>query len=919
MPTQLALLSPHELLTYSNVVQRVNQHPQLLAVKDALCASPDWDDALLLEQIQALCGVPSTLANSAQLATALRRLRSSAIAALAQLDLCLGASIERVTGNITVLADVCLQQIIGAVGRELALRFGVPEDEAGQGIDLQVVAMGKHGGCELNVSSDIDIVLLARSLQGDTAGVAVHGALRRCSNSEFLNQWARTVVQLLNNPTSDGFVFRVDTLLRPHGSEGPLVVEHAMFEDYLVTQGRMWERLAWLKARGVHTPVFETAAQHAAGHAAGHAAWQAIVLPFVYRRYLDYTVVDALRDLHSRIRAERRGFEAKTQNGLHVKLARGGIREIEFWAQGQQLIRGGRDSRLRDKATLPALASLAAAGVIDTTLAQRMAAHYRLLRRAEHAVQYINDAQTHVLPAADAARSNVALAMGYANVQALDDALASGMNEVAITFDALFAGGAPQSSQTPQPQPITEQLDVPSYVQAASDKAQSLPVNDATRTAVNALLSACAASENMTQPVFERLAGFIFTISKRKTYLDLLLQHPPALSRVQSLMTVSAFAAQYLHHHPALLDTLIDGKALYAVMDVNYWQAEQTRLLAQLQSLGTDEEAQLNELRHTHHAWVLRILAQDLEGLIDVRAVSDALSQAADNILEAALHCVHFKQCGSFSVPAGLGIIAYGKLGGKELGYGSDLDIVFVYEPALALGADSQYPRLVQRLISWLSVNTTAGRLFEIDTALRPNGQAGLMLTTMTAFAQYQLGQDAGTHAWLWEHQALSRARLCAGDMGLAAPFEALRSQVLCLPREQEILKKEVREMRQKVSQGHPVPDDTFDAKHSAGGMVDIEFAVQYLVLCYAAEHQSLQANVGNVALLHAAAQAGLISHEIAQQVGQGYMALRTAQHHCKLQDEPHAWIKRGSAPAQVLERFSPVTAALCSVFASAS
>jgi [glutamine synthetase] adenylyltransferase / [glutamine synthetase]-adenylyl-L-tyrosine phosphorylase len=915
MPTQLALLPLQDLLIYSHIAHRVNQNPRLLAAKDALCANSDWDDALLAVQIQALCEVPLQQASSAQLATALRRLRSAAIAALAQLDLCLGANIERVTGNMAMLADVCLQQIISAVGRELALRFGMPVDEAGQGIDVQVVAMGKHGGRELNVSSDIDIVLLARTLQGDTAGVAVHGALRRCSNSEFLNQWARTVVQLLNNPTNDGFVFRVDTLLRPHGSEGPLVVEHAMFEDYLVTQGRMWERLAWLKARGVHTPVFETAVQHSAGH----ASWQAIVLPFVYRRYLDYTVVDALRDLHSRIRAERRSFEAKAYNGLHVKLARGGIREVEFWVQGQQLIRGGRDTRLRDKATLPALAALAAAGVIDTTLAQLMAVHYRLLRRTEHAVQYINDSQTHVLPAADAARASVALAMGYANVQALDDALASGMNEVAITFDALFAGVVPQSSQPTQPQPIPEQLDVPSYAKAASDKAHSLPVNDATRTAVNALLSACAVSENMTQPVFERLAGFIFAISKRKTYLDLLLQHPPALSRVQSLMTASAFAAQYLHHHPALLDTLIDGKALYAVMDANYWQAEQTCLLAQLQSLGTDEEAQLNELRHTHHAWVLRILAQDLEGLIDVRTVSDALSQAADNILAAALHCVHFKQCGSFSVPAGLGIIAYGKLGGKELGYGSDLDIVFVYEPALALGADSHYPRLVQRLISWLSVNTSAGRLFEIDTALRPNGQAGLMLTTMTAFSQYQLGHDAGTHAWLWEHQALSRARLCAGDMGLAASFKALRSQVLCLPREQEILKNEIREMRQKVTQGHPVPEDIFDAKHSAGGMVDIEFAVQYLVLRYAAEHQSLQANVGNVALLHAAAQAGLISSDIAQQVGRGYMALRTAQHHCRLQDEPHVWFKRGSPQAQALQDFTPAIAALCAAFASAS
>jgi glutamate-ammonia-ligase adenylyltransferase len=883
------------LLAFSSVVQRVAKNPSLNTIKNALLAAGHWDEACLHQQTQALCD--GLVSQPEPLAVALRRLRRAAIAALAEQDACQSKSIETITGNITALADFTLHALLAATGKELALRYGVPTDAKGQPIDLQVIAMGKHGGRELNVSSDIDIIFLARDCDGDTAGVEVQGLKRSLSNSEFLNQWARRCVALMNAQTADGFVFRVDTLLRPHGSEGPLVTAHDRLEDYLVTQGRMWERLAWLKGRGVHTPVFESDS----AHQAGHVAWQALVLPFVYRRYLDYTVIESLRELHSKIRDQRRSFEAKAHNGLHVKLARGGIREIEFWVQGQQLIRAGRNPSLRANATLPALHALAAAGVIEPSTASTFEAHYRLLRRTEHAVQYIDDAQTHVLPAEPIARGKVAQFMGFESVAELDEALAKAMEEVAQTFDVLFAN-APQAAQSQAPiNDESQALLAPFF-----ERVQALPVPEGTRLLVSKLLKQLNTQD---ESAFVRVANFVLSISRRKTYIDILLQHPPALGRLQTLMAASPFAAQYMQNHPALLDELIDANALYAPFTADGWQAERERLLTRLN--GLDEETQLHVLREAHHAWVLKILAQDLDGRIDVRAVSDALSMAADIALDAALCCVHSKLLGRFELPAGLGVIAYGKLGGKELGYGSDLDIVFVVNPDLAGEAQSQYPRLVQRLISWLSVQTAAGRLFEIDTALRPNGQAGLMLSTLAAFAEYQIGQAAGTHAWVWEHQAISRARLCAGDTRLTTPFETIRQQVLCLPRDVAVLKKEIVGMRQRVSQGHSVPADNFDAKHSAGGMVDIEFAVQYAVLQHAGVYSSLQVNSGNVALLNAAASQGLICIDLASQVSKAYMALRTTQHRCKLAGQDRAWVKLETPQALELQGYAPCVKAL--------
>jgi [glutamine synthetase] adenylyltransferase / [glutamine synthetase]-adenylyl-L-tyrosine phosphorylase len=906
------------------VLRRARAQPNIWAVAQALQAQINWDESLLNTQIKTLLPPDTLEPASESWHVALRQFRYAAVAALACIDdqnkhdsashslnNSVGNTAQHTTllsvvvSNMSVWADWALQHAVRVVGHEGSTRYGKPIDNQGATIDLQVIAMGKLGGYELNVSSDIDLIFLARTLDGDTAGVNVQGVLRACSNNEFMQQWAKGVVALLSSNSEQGFAFRVDTLLRPHGRSGPLVLEHASLEEYLLTQGRMWERLAWLKARAVQTPCFESNLIHLEHH----AAWQTIVSPFVYRRYLDFTVLDSLRELHGRIRRERNTIEANPNQGLHLKLARGGIRELEFWLQGQQLIRAGRDPSLRGKDTLGTLVAMADAGVITLDLAQSMAHHYVLLRRAEHAVQYVEDAQTHHLPVDDGARLNIAKAVGFTDLVQFDSAISQAMLAIATQFDRVFAHRQDVNTQANiAPNDIMH----PPHIQIALEQVQQWPLNDASRLSVLALLDACADPEGDVA-TFDRLVAFIKSISKRKTYIDLLLTHRPALSRVKALMAASPFAAHYLHSHPALIDELIDGHSLQSAMNPEYWQLERQRLLTRLNDL--DEETQLHVLCEAHHAWVLKILVQDaaqnMSGTLDVRAVSDCLSQAADLILEATLCCVNQALQGDFSLPVGLGIIAYGKLGGKELGYGSDLDIVFVYDDTLAKESlnnnnnnnnnDSQYTddmstryaKLVQRLMSWLSVHTAAGRLFEIDTALRPNGGAGKILSTIEAFSEYQIGHAPGTHAWLWEHQAISRARLAVGDKRLAVQFDALREQILCLPRELNTLKNEVISMRKRIASDKKsqVADHLFDAKNSAGGMIDIEFAVQYAVLRYARTYSDLRGNTGNVALLKVMAQAGLIESALAQQVGHVYMYWRKAQHRCQLQLQSRVYL----------------------------
>ena len=900
------------------VSRRILLNSNILTVYTALIKCPNWNTLLFDTQIKYLMNVDILEALSIQQwRIGLRQFRYAAVAALAYLDHSTPTyHSERLTiiiHNMSVWADWALQWAAKITGKYLVLRYGEPIDCNNLPIDLQIIAMGKLGGYELNVSSDIDLIFLARTLDGETKGIDVQGALRRCSNNEFMQYWAKELIALLSTTTEYGFAFRVDMMLRPHGSAGLLVQEHAMLEDYLTTQGRMWERLAWLKARAVYTPCFETLEIHQHNH----LLWQAIAEPFVYRRYLDFTVLDALRDLHGRIRRERRASEANSQQGLHLKLARGGIRELEFWLQGQQLIRAGRDASLRTKDTLTTLIALKNAGVITTDICNSMTAHYILLRRAEHAVQYIDDTQTHYLPLTLEARSTIAYRLGFSDLSVFDEHISYAMSAVSNQFDTLFASELSKESSNILPCVDTHTTLEQPYIQSALEAVQQWPLNDSSRLTVTAIIETCALNmfqndstltDDSTAEVaikieisFQRLVSFLKTISKRKTYLDVLLTYPPVLLRVQALMLSSPFAAQYLHNHPVLIDELIEGVGIHSVKDSAYWALEKTRLWRRLNNL--DEEAQLHILCESHQAWVLRILMQDeaqsMGGTLNIIEVSDALSMAADLILEATVCCINYLLNGTFIVPDGMGIIAYGKLGGKELGYGSDLDIVFVYDEALAKQSSSytaaHYIRLTQRLISWLSIRTASGRLFEIDTALRPNGQAGMMLTTLNAFTEYQIGQAAGTHAWLWEHQAISRARLCVGTSCLRQSFNQLRQTILCLPREESLLKSEVMTMRQRIAldKKNYVPDLFFDVKHSKGGMIDIEFAVQYAVLHYAAQYPDLCKNIGNVALLKLMNQIGLIPIELADTVGALYKELREIQHRCQLQLQLHSLVNQ--------------------------
>ena len=938
-------LNTSQLCAFSKIVAQVQSNTEQRACQRRLVAARLWTDECLKSELQTFLNARTASAliqqvpnlqpldsqapsvqpldsqtiklqdlntlDTNQLAQALRCLRRSVVAALAELDLTHHAALEQITACITDFAAFALRIALSKVGQTLADQYGVPTDPLGIPLDIHVAAMGKLGGGELNISSDIDLVFMSRDADGDTAGVAVHGLKRCISNREFLTSWARQTILLLNTEAADGFVFRVDMRLRPHGNDGPLVTELSMLEDYLVSQGRMWERLAWLKASAIYTPVFQSAAQHASDH----AAWLAVITPFVYRRYLDYTVIDSLRHLHGLIRKERHAFEFKRHEGVHVKLARGGIRELEFWVQGQQLIHAGRNVQLRAKASLDALEALASAGKISSNDAKQSSKDYRFLRRVEHVLQYREDAQTHTVPSDDTQRQQIALALGFLTVAAFDAELTRTMNTIATQFDRLFAA----DQQTKQHEKNDRINSLPTGLQTdddANNVAAAMPPSQPSQTLLSAWLEQVERTANTdatrlllgdllhhvmqlcdSDTTFERVATFVLMIAKRRSYIDILMQYPPVLGRIVALMKASHFAANYLSAHPSLIDELIDADSLYAPVD---WSLERRRLLDKLN--GLDEETQLHVLCEAHHAWVLRVLAQDLDGKLDLLQVSDALSAAADTVLDAALCCVNAKFTGEFSVPAGLAIIAYGKLGGKELGYGSDLDIVFLVDDALAGAIAEQYPRWVQRLISILTVNTAAGRLFEIDTALRPNGSAGLLLTHASAFRHYQLGESAGTKAWVWEHQAISRARWCAGDQRIEPQFDMIRLEVLSLSRDEQSLKNEIIDMRLRMSAEMPVAANLFDVKLSPCGMIDIEFAVQYVVLRYAAAHTRLQLNLGNVALLEIAASAGLIESKLASSVGILFQKLRQTQHACKLAGQPTVAIQLNSSQYLVLQ-----------------
>jgi glutamate-ammonia-ligase adenylyltransferase len=825
----------------------------------------------------------------------MRRLRNLLVCGLIRRDLEGKANLAEVVETMTRFADFAIARHLDALMAEQVAAHGTPTGrESGLPQELMVLAMGKQGGGELNVSSDIDLIFVYPE-DGDTVTTGV--GQRGLSNHEFFIRLGKKLIAALSEITEDGFTFRVDMALRPNGASGPLAASLGMVENYLIVQGREWERYAWVKARAV------------TGRAEDIAALDAIVRPFCFRRYLDFGVIEAIRNMHAQIRAEvNRQERLHPDRSNNVKLGRGGIREIEFLAQVFQLIRGGRDAALRDRSTRATLRVIAEKSLLSNAIVLQLLASYTFLRNLEHRLQYLDDAQTHTLPANEADRLTVAHMMGLPDTATLLAQLEAHRGFVAGQFDEMFADKSSASDSDIDMQSSNECAD-PDKREAIEARFAALGFDDPAAAAkrliatwqaprlqsmpeasrnrlvalVNTalpLIAQCAAesSGGSVQATLGRLLDFLEAIARRSAYLSLLTEYPHTLARVIRMVHASGWAAQFLSQHPILLDELLDDRIRNAVFDPAALAAD---LELQLGAAAGDTERQMDILRETHHAQLFHLLAQDLAGDLTVEKLADHLSALADTIVAATVQAVWRTVATRHREVPQFAVIAYGKLGGKELGYVSDLDVIFLYDDA-DQEAPAQYAKLAQRFITWMTSHTSAGILFDIDTALRPDGASGMLVSSVAAFERYQ-----ASSAWVWEHQALTRARFCAGDPAIGAKFEPIREAVLRKRRPADgPLKQEVLAMRQKMYDAKPNHTSLFDLKQDAGGMIDIEFIVQFLVLQHAADYPQLTANAGNIALLKLCGELGLIDAGLAAAVGDAYRQLRKLQHQLRLQGQ---------------------------------
>ncbi len=829
------------------------------------------------------------------LARGMRRLRNMVLATLIRRDLEGKADLDEVVTTMTRLADFVIRTHLADLDAAMRLAHGTPMGaDSGVEQQLMVLSMGKGGGGELNVSSDIDLIFVYPE-DGETAAGP---GQRQLSNHEYFVRLGKQLIAAIAEITEDGFTFRVDMALRPNGASGPLACSLGMVENYLIVQGREWERYAWVKARAV------------TGRAEDIAALDAIVRPFCFRRYLDFGVIDAIRSMHAQIRAEvARQERLHPERSHNVKLGRGGIREIEFLAQVFQLIRGGRDPELRGRSTRSTLRLLPEKGLLAADVVARLLAAYTFLRNLEHRLQYIDDAQTHTLPPKDEDRLAVAHMMGLPDVATLLAEMDAHRQYVAEQFDAIFAdksGGKNGGSEDLDPATSNECADPDNreaiearfstlgYEDPAAaaqrliatwqaPKLASLP--DASRQRLVALVNAAlpqiarAAEQNSAGTklgTLGRLLDFLEAISRRASYLSLLTEYPHTLERVITMMHASGWAAKFLTQHPILLDELLDDRILSATFDPAAAAADLERQLA---TAPGDTERQLDILREVHHAQLFHLLAQDLAGSLTVEKLADHLSALADVIVAAVIKAAWQTVAKRHVEVPKFAVIAYGKLGGKELGYVSDLDVIFLFDDE-DQDAPGLYAKLAQRFITWMTSHTSAGILFDIDTALRPDGASGMLVSSVGSFEKYQ-----NTSAWVWEHQALTRARFCAGDAAIGQRFEQIRCQVLRKERpDSAALKQEVLAMRQRMRDARPNRSELFDLKQDEGGMIDIEFIVQYLVLQHASRYPELTGNIGNIALLHLAGKLGLVDAALAGAVADAYRDMRKWQHQLRLQ-----------------------------------
>ena len=812
--------------------------------------------------------------DEASLKHALRHLRQHVLSRMIVRDLNGLADLMEVMRTTSNLAELVINTAIHYLNTSLVASFGQPVDAQANPQSLIVIGMGKLGGYELNVSSDIDLIFTYAS-QGETLGK------NSISNQDFFTRLAKKLIAAIDEITEDGFVFRVDMRLRPFGSEGALVSNLDALEEYYQNNGREWERYAWIKGREL------TGGQQVTN----------LLKPFVFRKYLDYGAFASMRDLKIQI---QRDVNSK---GMHdnIKLGRGGIREIEFIAQVFQLIRGGQDESLQTKPTLSVLALLKNKGLLPAATVSELSEAYIFLRNLEHRLMYVEDAQTQELPKSDEAKARIAKAMNFVDWPAFLVKLNSYRQQVQQHFDDTFRDEGAQQNVLEIEQSIwdgaiaeqdtVEALQKLGFAQAPetlrrlnalhqSSRYCQLP--ELSRQRFNSLMplaiSQAAAMPNADTTLL-RVIDLFESICRRASYLALLAEHPQAMQLLVKLCSSSPWLTNYLVQHPILLDELLDTRTLYAPPDFTFLRVD---LLARLAEVQGDVERQMDVFRHFKHANIFRFAAQDINGELSPERLSDYLSALAELILNVSLEIIWPNVRGKHLEVPKFAIVGYGKLGGKELGYASDLDIIFLYDDDSA-DAGEIYARFAQRINNWFNSLTSAGLLYETDMQLRPDGNSGLLVSSIVAFREYQIHK-----AWVWEHQAISRARFVAGDKKIGEAFERIRIEVITQSRDLMQLKAEVQSMREKMRATLHIAADIFDIKHSIGGIIDVEFLVQYLVLAHAKQYPQLTGNIGNIGLLRLLASLNIINQDLSDKVVLAFRDYRHTQHMLKLQGAAH-------------------------------
>lgn len=837
--------------------------------------------------------------DESRLGVALRHFRRWETIRIAWRDLAGLAGLEETLSDLTEVAEQVVDATLNRLYGWQCQRYGIPRDADGVEQHLVVIGMGKLGGRELNFSSDIDLILVYPR-QGQTDGT------RPISNEEFFRRLGQRLGKILAELTAEGFVYRVDLRLRPFGDSGPLALSFTAFEDYYQNHGRDWERYAMIKARAI------------AGDREAGEQLLAGLRPFVYRRYLDYSAFQSLREMKTLIaqEVERKGMQR------NIKLGPGGIREIEFIGQAFQLIYGGREPALRERSILRVLDYLGVSGRLSAAVVEQLQQAYDFLRRVENRLQAWADQQTHNLPEDELAKLRLAVAMGYASWNGFAEELVRHIEVVSRQFTQIFGGAAEPDAAKANLAALWQQqgndesaLEILSQHRfenptLAWNRIQALKTSFSYRTMslrgrerldslLPRVLEAVVAAPQPAATL-ERVLILLESIARRSVYLTLLADHPSALAQLVRLCAASSWIGKHLARYPLLLDDLLNPAVLYAPLDRRQLVADLERQLAH--APPDDQEELLNALRYFKQTQVLRVAAADISGAMPLMIVSDHLTEIAETLLRKVLELAVAELVAKFGQPhcvvdgeqrqAGFAIIAYGKLGGIELNYGSDLDLVFLHDSAgerqLTAGPRqidnaTFFARLVQRIIHFLTTPTGAGDLYEVDTRLRPSGRAGLLVSSFEAFAEYQHHQ-----AWTWEHQALTRARVVAGSPELSKRYQQLRCEILSRARDPDLLREEVRNMRERMRNELDESNaDLFDLKQGRGGIADIEFMVQYKVLANAYRYPDLLIYTDNIRQLDGLERFGMLSVANAARLRNAYRSLRRRIHLLKLQEQP--------------------------------